>query len=335
LIHWILAGLFLPAMLVVIAQVKEYRSQTTIYAVRLPSGPLFIGEDPKHPKLTRLRKQERIDRVVAGAATDLEQLLRLAQWTSRQFPATTPFPNYPPWDAGEILQRIRQKQTGGFCAQYAFVFGQLAQSLGYNVRYLGILNTASQQGHALLEVFVPSTGRWIVFEPQFGRYYIDKEGKALGALDLHYYAVGEKKGRVDEFPQRRPMDPAWLALFQHFKYMLRNNFLSVPVYYTEQARAGGWEMSFEPYQIRWLDRHTRRVKEVFPSLTSSRPEDFEFSMDLRAAAKSYSCRTAGDFAKFAQEAVPGNLYRLRLPAPLLTQIIESVLIQNPHFKPLR
>jgi len=307
----------------------------TVYATRLPSGPLFVSEDPLHPRLARLRQQEQLDRVLQGSPSDLERLLRLAQWTSQQFNATSPFPNYPPWDALEILDRIRRKQTGGFCAQYALVFGQACESLGYGVRFVGVVNQPGKSGHALTEVYVPSLSRWVAFEPEFGRYYTDTNGKALSGLDLHFFAVGKRRGSILQVPSKKPMARDWLSLFYNYKFWLRNNFISVPVYHYYQPRDGGRELVFEGYQLRWQDAQTANAHEAVPSLHSNRVEDFDFPFDLNRPTEDWICRTPAEFARFAEQAVPLKLYRLQLPAALLTQIVEQVFVQNPRFAPLR
>src|SRR5262245_38060043 len=95
----------------------------TVYAFRLPSG-MFVAEDSQHPRLKQYLEHEHLDQVIKPHKSDLDQILALAKWTSQQWTAGTPFPHYPPWDAQVILDRIRRGKTGGFCAQYAFVFGQ-------------------------------------------------------------------------------------------------------------------------------------------------------------------------------------------------------------------
>src|SRR5262245_24812699 len=76
----------------------------TVFALRLPSGHIFLSEDPQHPRLQELRRQEGLDDIVSHGSTDMEKILALAQWASSLFKATTPFPNYPPWDALTILR---------------------------------------------------------------------------------------------------------------------------------------------------------------------------------------------------------------------------------------
>jgi len=330
-------AIFIPVALVLLfVGIHQTQLITSVYVTRLPSGPLFVSEDPSHPRLARLRRQEKIDFLLKDAHADLDRLLRLTQWTSQQFPSSTPFPNYPPWDAIKILDRIRNKKTGGYCAQYAFVFGQACQSLGYTIRYIGVRSRADKGGHALIEVYVPSLAKWIAFEPQLGHYYVDPQGVPLSILDLHRYAVGEKRGRLFKHPSRQPMDKNWLALFYHFKFLLRNNFLSVPVYHAYRQHADGSELLFEGYVLRWLDGYTAGVREAVPSLTSSRVEDFDFTMDLRPDhAETRWCWTLGEFASFASTMVPAKPYRLKLPSWLLTRIVEQEFVQDARFKPLR
>src|SRR5579864_114815 len=94
---------------------KHCADPVTVYAWRMPSGPIFIAEDPLNPKLQEYRRSEHLDRIVEPHKTDFKKVLALAEWASRQFVASTPFPHYPPWDAQVILHRIRRGQTGGYC----------------------------------------------------------------------------------------------------------------------------------------------------------------------------------------------------------------------------
>jgi hypothetical protein len=306
----------------------------SVYVLRLPSGPLFISEVPDHPSLRLLRRQEHLDPLIKGSRTDMDCLLRLMHWSSQLFPASTPFPHYPPWNALKILDQIRHKKTGGFCAQYALIFGQACQSIGYSVRYLGIANRSLTSGHALIEVYVPQHRKWIIFEPEYDRIYTGSDGVPLSALELHRYAVGEKRGNVLEFPSGKLIQPAWLALFYNFKYSLRTNFLSVPAYHYYQPQQGGHELKFEPYNLRWIDRYTASIPVSNAAIKSSREEDFNFPMDLSQKAVQRTCRTLVEFSQFVSQMEPLKLYRLALPQGVLTHLVSDVLIGDPRFKPL-
>ena len=301
--------------------------------MRLPSGALFISEDPQNAKLARLRKAEHIDAVVAPFKTDLDKLTALARWTSAQFPETTPFPHYPAWNASVILKKIRSGKTGGFCAQYAFVFGQCAQSLGYSVRYWSIASRTDPAGHFLPEVYLPSEARWIAFEPMRGVRYIDDQNRPLGVFDLHQYAVGIREGPVLEWPTHRASTPNNIALFYGLAYQLRNNFLTLAAHVAVKNSAEGPELFFSPYRLRYLDSVNKNQPWPGDSYVSSDPRDFVFPFDTRHY-EHRTCWTAVGFFRDLSPQSQGHVLRIRMPQNLFASIMRD-LIADPAFVELK
>jgi hypothetical protein len=299
-------------------------ADVTVYALRLPSGHVMLMEHPDHPRLQALRRREEIDRVVADAPDELGRLLALARYTSQLFPATSPFPHYPPWDGLALLDAIRAGRTGGFCAQYAHVFGQFCQSLGYAVRYVDLASKGLDSTHFVTEAYLPSLRRWVAFEPQFGHGYVDAAGAPLGALELHRRAVGARRGPVYELsPDGRRLTDRY-RLFHHFRYYLRNNFLSAPVRAAVKEHPGGRQYLFEPYRLKWEDRHTLVAAESNPSLASSDPADFEFEPDF-AAAVALRGRTAPELLDVIRRGPPLVVYRVRLNRRVLDDVVAGLV----------
>ena len=95
----------------------------------------FEYEPLDHPRLKKLREQYQLDEVAQGAKSELELMLRLAQWACNYWD----WPNhigecYPPWDALEILKAHKDaKPTGGFCLQFTWHFCRPARVLGCRV----------------------------------------------------------------------------------------------------------------------------------------------------------------------------------------------------------
>lgn len=152
----------------------------------LPHGRFpFRYESDVHGRLAKLRKQERLDEVVQGAASEFEQFVLLMDWTNRQWDLGMPNP-YPPWDAFQILEEIRQGRTGGFCAQYAVVFAQACLSLGCQARYVDIIDLLQdgRRTHFTVEVWSNDYQKWVVMDPSYNIYF-QRDGVPLSALDLH------------------------------------------------------------------------------------------------------------------------------------------------------
>ena len=297
----------------------------TVYVARLPSGAIFLMEDSRHPALQRFRKQEGIDRVVAAGGDELGRLQALAKWTSQLFPATTPFPDYPPWDAAELLRAIRAGETGGFCAQYAIVFGQSCQSLGYQVRYCDLASPGGENSHFVPEVYLPSRRRWVVFEPQFGFFYTDEQGTPLGVLDLHEIQTGLRAGRVFEAPAGDPAPPERLSLFDRYRFYQRNNFLSVPTFYTARAVSTGLQLLFEYY------RPSCPAREAGGEPGGR--ADFDFSPDVEAAGRTMAF-SADSFLAAACGADFHRVIRIKAPPRVLDEVVERMLSRDFDYHPL-
>lgn len=134
--------------------------------------------------LKQYREAEKLDQVVEDCKNDFETSLKLMKWSRSQWQPGRPDP-YPPIDAREILKRIRLKQTGGFCAQYNYVFLQGLQSFGIFSRYVSI------QHHEVTEVWIKTHNKWVCFDPLFDNYYTDEQGIPLSVLEI---SAAIKKG---------------------------------------------------------------------------------------------------------------------------------------------
>lgn len=302
----------------------EYRL-ASVSVVRLPSGRIFLMEDPRHPALQRLRADEGIDRVVAPAGDELGRLQALAVWTSRLFPATSPFPDYPPWDAAELLRQIRAGETGGFCAQYAMVFAQGCQSLGYQVRYCDLAAPDRRTSHFVPEVYLPSRRRWVVFEPQYGFTYRDELGAPLGVLDLHDIQTGRRAASVFVAPTGVPAASERLELYQHYRFYQRNNFLSVPAFYAVRVVSEGLQFLFEDYRAPCSPREK--------GSEPARRSELDFIPDIGGADRAVAF-SVGSFLAIACGAEPDRVTRIRAPARVLEGVVREMLVRDLEYHPL-
>ncbi len=210
--------------------------------------PLFVAPDAvRHtPRLhftfdppealAALRAEEKIDRVVAGAADDLDAFRTLTAWTRSQFEPGVPSP-YPPLDARIILRDVRSGFTGGFCAQYNYVLVQALQSLGYRARYVSVVN------HEVAEAWARDARRWICLDPLHRATYVDESGRALSVMELHDRT---RRGlRVIPGPGSLPGAAESVKdAFAGFSVWIKNDHVSRPVNFTDLAR----------YKVRFLER---------------------------------------------------------------------------------
>lgn len=325
---------FVSAGVGVKTYLKRKHAQTKpviVRAWRLPSGAIFVSEDPSSPRLRAFFQHEHLDKVLSPHKRDLERILALARWTSAQFPATSPFPNYPPWDGKIILDRIRRGKTGGFCAQYAFVFGEACLSAGYIPRYLDLASPENPGGHFTTEVYVPSLKKWVVFEAEWGFYYVDAHGNPLSALELHDWATGVRKDPYREVPIQVHHDSSWTRLFYFFRYYLRNNFMSIPVF----VRRDNGQMGFEPYRMIWSDRFTS-ANAVFLSdaIPSTDPRDFDYAVQVGSIPE-ITWKKRGDFYQALTHEPLYQMCRIRIPKDMLLRIIKQDFVHSSNYHRLK
>ncbi|NQZ55917.1 MAG: transglutaminase domain-containing protein [Lentisphaeraceae bacterium] len=124
-----------------------------------PTRLNFQWQNPFHPELVHLRKNEKLDLLVKNKS-EIEAFITLLNWTRQQWEPSSPNP-YPKWNANKILSLIRSKKTGGFCGQYSQVLAQALTSLGYQARFLWL------NKHFALEVYSNSLEKWVILDPLY------------------------------------------------------------------------------------------------------------------------------------------------------------------------
>jgi transglutaminase-like putative cysteine protease len=216
----------------------------------------FEYERFDQPELAEIRLANKLDELVAGAATELEKMIRIQNWVHGQWKFQAPAPPYPAWDAREILRRKE-----GFCVQYAIVCMQCALSLGLQTRFtFGIAPRGRTGdavcGHEVVEFWSDEHGKWVLIDASQNECFVDAKptgplsgtGVPCNMLDLHqevldtYFpgaAIGEG---LNEFPAERPstLTKIWKALepapqeapypvhlkWGSVRWMPRNNFFA-------------------------------------------------------------------------------------------------------------
>ncbi len=142
----------------------------------------FAYEPLRHERLRTLRETYHLDDVVRGARTDLELMLRLAQWACNAWD----WPNhitesYPAWDALEILKSHPDgKPVGGFCQQFNLVFLQACESFGFNGRAISISQGSWQErrpagGHEIVELWSNEFRKWVYVDGALAWYVVDAQ----------------------------------------------------------------------------------------------------------------------------------------------------------------
>jgi transglutaminase-like putative cysteine protease len=152
----------------------------------------FEYEPLDHPRLKRLREEYKLDDVVQGTQTELELMLRLAQWTCNYWDWPKHISEcYPPWDALEILKPDRDRTpVGGFCQQFNLVFLQACESFGIPGRAISISQGRLQDklpggGHEIVELWSNEWKKWVYVDGALAWYIVDeKTGTPLSVWEL-------------------------------------------------------------------------------------------------------------------------------------------------------
>lgn len=147
----------------------------------------FQYENPNHPKLKELRTKYQLDKVIAGCDTEFDKMLKLKSWVARQWywHLLKPEVDIFEWDALKILEPDENGENGGYCLHYAIVYMQALQSFGFNARIVNT-NYSIWGGHEMTEVWSNEFGKWVLMDPNFDTYFIDREtGIPLNVLELH------------------------------------------------------------------------------------------------------------------------------------------------------
>ena len=254
-----------------------------------PSYP-FTHQDPAEPKLAILRNQERLHEIVAGGATQWEQVLDLRSWVAVQWVHRAPheFRRCCPWDALTILAWMRadrghgQPQPDAYCTHYAVVLAQCALALGWPAR-LWVMSaepTLHDNGHFVAEIWSAAHGKWVMHDADTDSH-VERGGVPLSVLEIH---DAWRESSLDELrvvaganADKVKIGPDWieemlpLGLYRFCGLILRNNHLSTLI-------PGPVEHGWTTYK--WdgfLWYHDGNAPELpFFSLSSNRRADFDW-----------------------------------------------------------
>jgi hypothetical protein len=245
----------------------------------------FQYEDPNHPKMKALREKYKLEEVVKDGKTELEKLALLRNWTTKRFKFKAPMGVYPPWDADAIIEA-----KSGFCVQFAIIYIQCANSLGYQSRFVcGWHPNTMGTAHEVAEVWSNEHKKWVFMDPtpSQNHFHVDpKTNTPLSMLEIHdrmlrhYYGpeklatpgnapktksytedIGTCKGlnlvpeklytAADPAPKDWPSWTKWLLLC----YMPRNNFSAEPTPLPRIQGLNNWDWTgFRD----WYDPQTPR-----------------------------------------------------------------------------
>ncbi|MCE5248683.1 transglutaminase-like domain-containing protein [bacterium] len=168
----------------------------------------FRYETWDEPNLQRLRDRLGLDRLVKDASGDWEKINLVRHHISGQWFHKMPDNDYPEWNALEILDRRDRTGYGGMCVQFTQVFIQSLLSLGFQARYVMMIE------HDIAEVYVDELGKWVLVDPEsiFDSYeYETSTGMPVNCLEQHRYFLMENGITAENPINWKAVDP-WANL---------------------------------------------------------------------------------------------------------------------------
>lgn len=212
-----------------------------------PSYP-YSYENLNHPELKRFREEHKLDKVVAGANSEFEIILKLLHWAYRA-PITN---NGYSWNWNDAIvtspglpmtklnDPYNQRRRDGMCLYSTQGLIGALLSMGYQARHVNI-NSEAVNGHEITEVWSNDFNKWIYLDPTLDTYYYDlKTGVPLNVLEMHQMLAEKVKG-IDTWDKPFAVDQ-WKEIVASLKIGLRqgNNSFSIV---TSTGESGGiWAM---------------------------------------------------------------------------------------------
>ena len=225
----------------------------------------FTFDSPQ--TLEEYRETENLDGVVEGWENDFDLARKLMNWCRAQWEPGRPDP-YPPINAMEILREIRAKRTGGFCAQYNYIFVQGLQSFGILARYATILH------HEVTEVWIQQYQKWICFDPLYDAYYTDQLGTPLTVLEIHQQVKNQRPVRIRANQPVADVD-SHLQQFRQFAIWIKNNHISSPINFSD----------LEYFKVYFIESPDLKTSIPSKALSTANPADLYFNPDYEKRQK--------------------------------------------------
>lgn len=230
--------------------------------IRPPSYP-FGYENLMHPGLKTYRENHRLDRIVEGATSEFDIMMRLLNWAYRIPVSSEPYS----WDWNKVtvidrhengMPRLQDDYKGrrrdAMCLYSNQALIGALLSMGYQARHINI-HSEGISGHEVTEVWSNDFNKWIYMDATRDYYYYDIEtGIPMNLLEIHNL-LAEQMPETEDW--RRPFAPVTgpetvaridigmrlgnnphpiedhgrhiLEIMGHFRIIPRNDFLSNPL----------------------------------------------------------------------------------------------------------
>ncbi len=144
------------------------------------------------PEFKELRARVNLGEIIAGSRTQLDAVMKMAEFVSKSWRNMNPWPEFPAWNALSILDRIEYAGGGGYCLMLNTLLIDMCKACGWQAHLTHI------DIHEVCEVWNDELGKWIFVDADYVNHYnYDvKTGVPLDMLELHglyldYYFPGK------------------------------------------------------------------------------------------------------------------------------------------------
>jgi hypothetical protein len=197
--------------------------------------PPFVYETPDAPQVRALRERYGLDRLVAGAPSEYEAILRLANWVGTRFDHGI---EEPPggWKACDPVAIVETGRAGAryWCEVAAATMVQAATAAGFPARLISVSRDGYTAEHGVAEVWSNEHAKWFIVDTDLNVVY-ERHGVPLSARDLvEYGAAWRDAGEIEKraIAPRKASLPVRADEIQLYRYVhvdLRSDWCSRPL----------------------------------------------------------------------------------------------------------
>ena len=162
------------------------RERDLVPVVRNWCSAAFRFDCYDNAMLRTLRKQEKLDAVLAKGTSEFDRQIRLMDWTFRRFKRFGPPGRKGVANKPLAILKAVDEGAAFNCAYYDDVCIAALRSCGYVARAIGLKGARSDgngSGHAVLEVWSNPYRKWVLLDPTLNLYFV-RDGIPLNAWEI-------------------------------------------------------------------------------------------------------------------------------------------------------
>ncbi len=287
----------------------RYRIVTFKNGKVIRSSYEFVNEDFQNKELKKFRKRFKLDKVVKGAVSEFDMMMKLLRW-SYEIPVQATYS----WNYNDIAVRKKEKgkiklqknypgrRRDAMCLFSNQVLMGACISMGLTARHVNI-HSEGVSGHEVMEVWSNEFNKWIYMDATRDYYPYDPEtGIPLNVMETHNrmvpliprvetihrpfrlemksdslalkadiaYREGFNKYSIRDINQ----GPHLLLTHGHFRTPMRNDFMSreAPIPIRQGNTMWGWDGFLNYYDDKFPRRREYQQQ-------TERPQDFYWTLN--------------------------------------------------------